>query len=395
MKSRIILTAVLVSSSVVFASSGSNGSDGYDGTNGSNGQKRTIVAKGQSAHYNVSGEDGDNGRSGSNGENASCYQPEDKFDGGNGGDGGDGGSGGDSGDITVYFADKAHLKSIYVDASPGEGGRGASEGNGGRGCNGGYDGRDGWRGRNGSDGKYGDVFLIPQLDNIAETQHSETIAIKDLDFSTTLTRTQWETRANPASLFAPGSRMKSTASVFAGIRTYPVRVEWRARRPKTDFPKAQLIVSAGSENVGASVYGDILAKVVESKENDLHLIQVKDAFTGYEVSQVEISGFAGDSAARSLVLKDAMGISNQVKSQITLTLKSQGFLGVYSTRFSGRVPEGAMKVSSSIISIDLTKLGIKAKELASGKKARVEMQIYRTFGEGSRSKNLRLEAKLP
>jgi hypothetical protein len=426
-----------------FGTPGYNGQDGFSGQSGRSGQDVVITANGQSETLNLQGEDGDPGSPGGEGSDAqNCHQgrPNNSLrgaEGGDGGDGGNGGYGGSGGDVLVYAANLSHLKSVYVDSTPGRGGYAGYGSRPGVGCKcwlrswqgttchnenqtvttcapagckagtqgctctsktvvvpvcytetfyceDGADGRGGMSGGHGSDGSYGSIKVVNRTQPLEATAPSAALSVASvLSTTTELTRHEWDSLSGAANLFANGSRIRDNYEKYAGKTVKTVSFKWLDSVRGPNYYNGQSValrLVGRPASVDVDFSSDILADFATDVSGDHTTVRVNKTLRYDELTKLRVEEIYGSETGLIMVLIDEANVSDVVRTHINI---DSGWDLEGGGEYDADVPQDLIRSPSpGRIEVALGRLpGIKASKIKKyfGEKTEFEMEISREF----------------
>lgn len=417
---RIALTATLLLSTVAhsqsqFGSAGSDGRTGAPGRNGRNGQALVVRAEGQTASYDVQGTDGGNGVTGEPGYGANgCFQPTPDYDlfgaaGGDGGRGGDGGVGGDGGSVTVYYTDISKLGTIFVRGTPGNGGNAAWGGRGGDGCRcqqyswtttrsdgttvthtcrDGQRGNDAGGGNLGQDGSYGRVTLIAQLDPVAaETPIKQIDMAKMMEGPFLLSKNHWEAKRGARRLFASGSDLSDSYSLFTGRTEINYGFDWRVSRPVTDFRNWWMQIQIEGNDAVLYLPNGLWVDAEKIVDGNNRTYVIKGAVSTGELGNLQFRSLGGIGENHVVAVKDNAEVSDILTTTVRLKYWTYEN-GNYRVRFDADVPAEALTVAKDGFEIAMGKLGLDPNYLKRDTQSYVGLTMKRALAARSASYTL-------
>lgn len=425
----------------VYRSIGMDGRSGLSGRNGSSGYSpasQTIFATGAPVKLDLRAGDGGDATSGTDGEDASCGFFNPSYDrlnynvqqpkGGSGGSAGRAGDGGNGGNTTIHFTNIAHLKNIYIDATPGVGGYGARAGRGGRGCGCSYyswetestktvtrvstdglqklsciepvrtthycrageDGSDAYDSSSGSNGRIGSVTLINSAQPLPESVTMLTLDIvQAAQGPVNLVKNIFESRSGAQALLAPGSVVSNTYSAYVRTAVLPVQVIWKARTPISAFAGSKVVYMLDSEGKSASI--NPLSSWIEGRTslvNGTQIFTVERALLEKDVARLS-SVISGNGKNTSLIINDEAGVTDLIdRTEITIEAQSKGTFS--HDRFKGTVPAHLIQLQNNKYTISLHDLWLVDNsqkqtdgDLKKGKLVKIKVSVKRIVGNRS------------
>jgi hypothetical protein len=409
-----------------------------DGLDGRTGMSTSIVATGQSASYNLDGDDGSDGSDGETGEDAlNCQQPTPADNvigaaGGLGGDGGKAGNGGNGGDVTVYATDMSALSKILVSSRPGQGARTGRAGVGGRGCycttsswsaqqckpvknadgtthtvcqsanftcTNGTDGTDGKQGQDfGNAGTTGHLIVIKQLSDPAQDNPTASIAFQNA-FSSgniTLTKNIWSTQNGAQQLLAPGSIVADDYKSFNGQNQITSSFTWNVNRPVTDFNiQMGLAIDDTGTQVGLQLPDSVWYRVTQNMSGQNAHFTFTQMLNVSEVTQLTMQMTGTNASDLIATITDSTDSSDLVDTVFDADLEIPGFF--WGTElFNGRIPADLIQRNGRVFTIQLSKLpNLDISKIQPGTKLDLDITAGRSMDSFSTSQDLEVEIQLP
>lgn len=411
-----------------------DGRDGADGRHGRSGENRTInLPNASPIQLDLSGEAGEDGRNGEDAEWRRCgRQPRNTrydlqaADGGDGGDGGHGGDGGDGGALTVYYADPADLRQIYVNAIAGRGGDGGWGGDGTRGCNcdddswrvercedgnctderyeceDGDDGDDGRSGQGGAAGEIGRLIAINQLDPLPAERPRTTAAISTLANQTvSLSRNLWQTQSGARNLLAPGSVIADDYQSYAGHIERQFALDWQAPQSVSSFQDNLTVSLLPSGEFGVQFPDDYWLIGSSTQQADLTTYRVDGMVPVSQVTQLAMGRVSGRSRTFEVSVIDRAQLSDELDTQFRIrysTARETGREGGTRTRYTvqheGPVSTDLITQDNNRFTLALGRLPIRSQLMSGGTQVKVELIATRSYGENSKDQTLTWTGRL-
>jgi hypothetical protein len=407
-----------------FGTAGSTGASGQNGQAGSPAENVTIFADGTPLTLNLAGRDGDKGRNGDDAKAPDCGQQPEQVtqnlqaaDGGNGGNGGNGGDGGNAGSITIYATNVENLRQVFVSAAGGKGGQPGEGGAGSPGCNcsrpywtvercfgrpgdpdyrcstqefrcrSGRDGLNGNRGLPGRDGLPGKLTLLNLNKPLEADRPTATVTMGTLkDQGFTLSKNQWDTRQGAKALLAPGSVIEDEYLVLTERIERPFLLIWNAPQPFKDFADQNVTLALNDQReVQPTFAGDVWLEGTAQKRGNVTEFVVYNALRSGEATQLGDLVLTGNGQGLKLFLVDKADRSNLVATKFKLKYKvtdeDPRFRppSVYSTQYSGDIPDNLVVVNGNQITLNIGQLPIPPQYLKPGVGVEVELTAIRSF----------------
>lgn len=416
-----------------YGSDGRNGRDGRDGDNGRPGEAQTLWLDGTPQRVNGAGGDGGDGESGEPGERAYCpAQPSQvrydlqAADGGDGGDGGNGGSGGQGGDITLYFADVAHLQQVFVDTPGGRSGRAGRGGRGGDACrcyqrqwyvqtctNGscrqerficrdGNLGGSGLDGNEGVEGKPGQLWLIPQLEPLPPETPTLTQSLATLlQGPAQLSKNIWQTRTGAKSLLANGSVVDDTYQQYVERIEGRFQILWQADRPQQSFLSiAPTLTLDSSGHLQVEFPPSVWVEGSRDRKGPLTTYAIHQIVNADAVTQLAWGSQQGRGSDFALHVIDLGQESPFVATQFELIYGTanddprNNRRIRYRTRYQGPLPSNLISRNNNRFHLALGQLPVDPSHFQPGTQAQIKLQITRSLGIHATTHTLEWQGKL-
>ncbi|WP_414752539.1 collagen-like protein [Anabaena sp. CCY 9910] len=408
-----------------YETAGSKGTDGREGRNGRDGDNQTIFVDGSPVNIDLSGKDGEDGEDGERGDRPDCgKQPNNpSYDiharnGGPGGNGGAGGNGGNGGLLTVYYANLADLRKIFVRATPGDGGRGGRGGNGTAGCNcrrrnweietckgtpgtadykctkkryrcyDGQDGRDGSDGKNGERGRLGILSIVNSKEPLVADNPTLTVNLAEIPGKKlNLSKNKWNLRPGATSLLAPGSVIGDEYREFAQRLEQTVQIVWQEKQPISSFANQSLTVSLNDDKqVEVNFPEDLWLAGSTSSQANLTTFTVNHAIPKQDVTRLAVAEFADAGEKLNLKIVDLAGKSDALQTQFRVKFRTKdnsGGFSDYKTVYEGDIPKELVTRDYNRFTLALGKLKIPSDALTPG--VNVDIEILATRSLAGRS----------
>jgi hypothetical protein len=235
----------------------------------------------------------------------------------------------------------------------------------------------------GSSGTLGQATLIPQMDPVAPATPALSIDMGSLGATNSypLSDNRWRRQSGALSLFAPGSELADTYTLYAGRVERTATIKWAADRPASDFASETLSLRLNGDNSLSLSVDDatIWTDIRETDQAGGRAYTIDRVVRASEASNLKFLGISGKDTGLVARFQDLNGLNSVVRTAVHVKYETAFMYIFYLKKFEGDVPADLLTIDHDVITVALGKLPIKAKYLAAGERIRLTFEVGRSF----------------